>query len=382
MKISYLAGVCVRNDAISNAVCDEIRFLADRGDDDLRLYTYACDYETIPHTLADNFKNVILDRHFQTSDLIVFHFGIYSPLLNLLPITPKKAKKIVVFHNITPSALVPEDSRTLIERSFAQLQNLRWADRVICVSDTNRELLREHHLDRDAVVVPLAVHSSLRAPLSKPSFRDEVLRILFISRFTPAKGPDQLLRALEVKAPELRRLGYRQVKVDLVGNLNFSDQRLLVQLLATIKSLHVQDNLLEGFLHGNATDETKNRLLQEADIFALPTQHEGFCVPIVEAIGSGCRVVAYDNSNMPAICGGLGTLVPTSNIDALADAIASVADEVRSTEWRSGSSASSYASFAKLGAEHLRQFAPESVAPKFLEAVQQAMNDRRPTPRD
>ena len=56
-------------------------------------------------------------------------------------------------------------------------------------------------------------------------------------------------------------------------------------------------------------------LPRDAGVFVLPTRHEGFCVPIVEALAAGCKVIACDNSNTPAVTGGLASLVSLVNVD-------------------------------------------------------------------
>lgn len=349
-----------------------------RANFDVRLYTHECDHPELPYVDARDCADVVLAPHFQGSELVVFHFGIHSPLLDLLPVVPMRAKKIVVFHNITPPAIADPLHRPLIERSFSQLQNLRWADRIICVSETNRDVLRQHGIDRDTVVIPLAIHSELEAPQSKPSFEDEILRLAFIGRFTRSKGPDDLLQAVPSALAGLEQTGYRRVQVDLVGNLEFSDRTLLDRLANQIASMRArQSAMLDVFMHGNATEEIKHRLLREAHVFVLPTQHEGFCVPIVEAIASGCRVIAYENSNTPAICGGLGNLVKTSDIDALARALLEVSASLRRPEWRAAGPLS-YARYLQAGRAHVQQFSAPHVERRFLEAVRGTLG--HPTP--
>ncbi|WP_440967189.1 glycosyltransferase [Massilia sp. GER05] len=68
-------------------------------------------------------------------------------------------------------------------------------------------------------------------------------------------------------------------------------------------------------LHGDAPEDAKERILRDADVFVPPARHAGFCVPIVEALAAGCKVIAYDNSNTPAVTGGLASLVSLVNVD-------------------------------------------------------------------
>lgn len=372
MKISYVNSVCVRNDAISNAIVDEFSFLAGAGYTDARLFAFQCDHPEIPFTACQSIADIANHPHFLESDLVVFHFGIYYSLFNLFPIVPVRARKVVVFHNITPRTLVPEDSRWLIDKSFAQLDNIRWADHVICVSDTNLGVLRSHGLTGAASVVPLAVHSKISAPERKPGFSDHITRIVFIGRFTRSKGPHELLAAVDQAVSSGQPNA--AVQLDLIGNLAFSDPGMIAvmeKMIADIHQRHGADLTIR--IHGSASDETKHRLLGEADIFALPTYHEGFCVPIIEAIASGCRVVVYDNSNTSDVAGAFGTMVQTGNVDEFARALQATTRQVRSTDWQEGRGPASYAAYADAGRTYVRRFSPESIGQDFMRTLHRIM---------
>ncbi|HMA50837.1 MAG TPA: glycosyltransferase, partial [Magnetospirillaceae bacterium] len=305
MKVSYVNGICVKHDAISNSVRAEIGALRERGYGDIRLYSMACDDPDMPFAPVTAAEEIANDRHFQESDLVVFHFGIWSPLFELLPmIKDGPQKKLVVFHNVTPKEVVDTEAHATIDKSLTQMRHIRHADHVICDSATNLEVLRQAGIETPATVLPLAVPVEHGVPDSKPSFTDGTLRLAFLGRFVRSKGPHELLAAVETL---LAQRPEGKIRLDLVGNKSFSDQILLAEIERTAESLAKASNgRLAIAFHYGAGEELKQRLLREADIFALPTYHEGFCVPIVEALSQGARVVTYDNSNTPAICNGLG----------------------------------------------------------------------------
>ena len=368
MKISYVNSVCVRNDAISNAIQDEFGFLKQAGHDDIRLFAFQCDHLELPFTLCRSVADIASHPHFLESDLVVFHFGIYYSLFNLFPIVPKQAQKVVIFHNITPRALVPEKDRWLIDKSIAQLDNIRWADHVICDSNTNLGVLRSRGLNTPASIVPLAVHSKIRVPERKPSFSDGTVRIVFIGRFTESKGPHELLAAIDQLASSHQMNA--PVQLDFVGNLAFSNPDMIATMEKMIADIHQRHSaILSIRIHGSASDEMKHRLLSEADIFALPTYHEGFCVPIIEAIASGCRVVVYDNSNTYDVAGKFGTMVRTGDVGEFAQALQSVMSQVQSTDWREGRAQESYTRYADAGREYARRFSPDRIGPAFLRTL-------------
>lgn len=361
MKISFVNGICLSNDAISNAIRDEVTWVGETHE--VRLYTYACDNAALPSQIVKDVRDVVFDAHFQNSDLVIFHFGVFYPLFNLLTVTPQRARRVVVFHNITPKEFVASSNHPLIDMSFAQLSNMAFADHIVCDSQTNLDVLRHAGIRTGATVLPLALHAKPLAPRVKPSFDDGMLRLAFVGRFVRSKGPTELLAALAevlVARPTLH------VQLDLVGSLTFSDEKILAEInersarMASQFGARVQINL-----RGNASEKVKSEVLLQADLFVLPSYHEGFCVPILEALASGCRVISYDNSNIPHISGGLATLVPSGDTAQLAAAMRDAADACSGAAWRADGDAG-YAGFARRAAAYVAQFNPHSTKQRFL----------------
>jgi glycosyltransferase involved in cell wall biosynthesis len=365
MRVSYVHGVCVKYDAISNCIRDEIHILQRNGISDVRLYAYCCEHEALPFTKVNELRDVVFDPPFQASDLVVFHFGVFYPLFNLLLLSPRRAKRLVVFHNITPPGLVSPGMRGVIEKSFAQMSNIVWADHVACVSDTNLEVLRSAGIQTPATVLPLAVHSDV-GPAQKPSFSDQVIRIAFVGRFAKSKGVADLLAAVHhfVATAQGPRL-----QIDLVGNMMFSDIAVVTEAENIARMLDRRfGRRVAVKIHGDASEEVKRCILRDADLFVLPSYHEGFCVPIIEAIASGCRVVAYSNSNIPAISGGLATLVATGNVDSLSTAVHEGIMQVSSAQWR-GKGVGSYEEYVHIAEKYVDRFSPRRTARDFIRLV-------------
>jgi glycosyltransferase involved in cell wall biosynthesis len=370
MRISYVNGICVQHDAISNAIREKIQLFLQVTEHDVRLYAYACEYGDIPFTKVESAADIALDSHFQSSDLVVFHFGVYYPLFDLLSAVPARAKCLVVFHNITPKEVLPREQWPTIERSQAQLANVVWADHVLCDSHTNLAALRAASITTPASVLPLPVMTE-RGPAAKPSFSDGATRIAFLGRFVRSKGPHDLLAALSIVMESLPP--EQSVTVDMIGNLVFSDQGLLEQIRADALGLQTRfRGRLKISLHGNVSDQSKRDLLQAADLFVLPTYHEGFCVPIIEAMADGCVVVTYDNSNTPAITGGLALLTPTGDIVSLALALRSAMEKVASNPWRSRG----YLDYLERAWLHVQQFEPSRISRRFLRFIDTFMCQR------
>lgn len=365
MKISYINSLCVRYDAISNSIRDEISWLVAAGHD-VRFFAYACDYTEIIFTKVDDIKDVVFDQHFLSSDLVVFHFGIFYPLFNLLPLISSRAKRLVIFHNITPREFVSPTNYETIEKSFSQLGNMMWADHIVCDSETNLGVIRDVGIERSASVLSLAIQLQSTVPTSKPSFADGIIRLVFVGRFVRAKGPHDFLSAVKsvLAADQACKL-----RIDLIGNVQFSEASFIESIQqAALLLLQECGDRIQILFHGNAAETVKQQLLRNADLFVLPTYHEGFCVPIIEAIASGCKVIAYKNSNVPAISGGLALLTPTGDLEKLSIALTTGIRLVSSARWV-GSGNGGYKEYSQKASKYISGFDREKSAVRFLEMI-------------
>lgn len=371
MRISYIHGICVNHDAISHSIKDEISWLLSVPGNEIRLFTYQCDFQELPFTIVRDLKDIIFDSFFQKSDVVIFHFGVFYPLFNILPVVPRSAKKIVVFHNITPKEYLPISAHETIDQSFQQMSNIAFADHVFCVSRTNQNVLSSANIVVPSTILPLALRGKQQRVKRKPSFDDGKHRIVFIGRLVKSKGPVDLLIAVATILAERDNLS---LEIDLIGNLNFSDLNVLEQVQSNSRKLLDQyGERLTINLHGNASESLKNELLAKADLFVLPTRHEGFCVPILEAFQNGCRVISYDNSNVPHISGGFATLVPTGDVMLLARAISVELDLIQSDEWVEQDGYLKYCSDLM---DYCKQFDPEKVSSKFLKLVSEVYRNK------
>jgi alpha-1,3-rhamnosyl/mannosyltransferase len=81
-----------------------------------------------------------------------------------------------------------------------------------------------------------------------------------------------------------------------------------------------------GVVHylGRVTVDDLRCLYAAAGVLALPSIHEGFGLPMLEAMHSGCPVVASTGGALPEIAGDAAVLVDPLDVGAWADAIARV----------------------------------------------------------
>lgn len=85
---------------------------------------------------------------------------------------------------------------------------------------------------------------------------------------------------------------------------------------------------------GYVAEEDLADLYAAALCLIFPSRYEGFGLPVLQAMGCGCPVVAYRNSSLPEIMGAAGTLVTDGDAEALGVEAAQFADPRRRKEAR------------------------------------------------
>jgi glycosyltransferase involved in cell wall biosynthesis len=231
-------------------------------------------------------------------------------------------RQVVTVNDVIPWGLI---GLNLVTRRYlaTQAHLIRRSAAVIAISDTvAAEATRVLDLEpRRVHVVPLGVD-----PMFSPAARD---------------GDDDALRRAGVPAGDyvlwvgsLRRHDPRKALDDLVEAA--AQLRLTTLVLVGApgeESLRLQaraDGLgLRLALPGFVADDDLAALYRGAAAAVLPSQHEGFGLPVLEAMASGVPVVAARAGNLVDLAGGAAVLVPPGDSAALAGALAGLLDNPR-----------------------------------------------------
>jgi glycosyltransferase involved in cell wall biosynthesis len=355
MRVLLINSVLARHDAISASVIDMYRMLVSEPNLQVSVFAYKNEDAGIPARIVSNTADLLLHPDFVAADLIIWHFGIFYDMFNALLMGNGHARQVVCFHNVTPKEFVPASSWPTIERSLRQCHHLTYADEVWAVSRINAECARQLGVAPERLhVVPLVVEgpslSSLTEKTSSP------LEILYVGRFVRSKGVLDLIEAAETA----RQREGAAFRLRLVGNVDFSDSDYLAQVQQLIDSSGIRDQV--EWL-GTVDDGTLQRLYREAHILAIPSYHEGFCKPVIEGLRCGCIPVGYAAYNLPDVAAGLGRMVPTGHVDALADALCDILAGLRRAlaapdqeNLMLDRGPTSAASFRRYCEEHVEQF--------------------------
>ena len=263
---------------------------------------------------ADDYE-LLANRWRAGADLTILQHTIGSEIAQR--IIGLQAPVVVNYHNITPPEFVeawnPEQVRGL-EWGRSQLHQLApLTIRGIADSRFNARELDEAGV-RDVVVVPVLrqlAGAGLRGGPDPPDRRAVGATVLFVGRITPNKCQHDLISA--VAALSRSRPVVRLV---LVGG---SAPNAYLQCLRNLAvRLGIGDQVV---FTGEVSEDCLLQWYRQADVFACASEHEGFGVPLVEAMACGVPVVAYGAAAVSETVGGAGIVLCDKRPATLAAAL-------------------------------------------------------------
>jgi L-malate glycosyltransferase len=235
----------------------------------------------------------------------LFHFSIGSAAGRLIHGAPDRL--VCIYHNITPAhffmgfhphlaGLCYHGRREL--EAFAPRAELGLGD-----SEYNRRELEEAGFTRTAVlpiVLDLEAYRRPPAPVVSRLYRDGRVNVLFVGRIIPNKRIDDLIRAFALYQRHFESHSRLLLVGDHRGHEHYYDR-----LQEMVRALGVQEVVFSG----HVDDEDLLAYYAAADTFLCLSEHEGYCVPLVEAMVFGLPVIAYDAGAVRETLRGGGVLL-------------------------------------------------------------------------
>ena len=216
-------------------------------------------------------------------DLLLIHYSAYAPRLE--PLLDLPNRKLLVYHNVTPArylwsfqphvAALCEIGRDHLPR-YAQA-----ADVAVAVSEYNAGELRAAGA-HDVRVVPILFdpdrfgHTEARPDVDRPL-------VVSVGRLAPHKRHDLVIRAFALYQRELRAGGASRMR-------RRADQRRLPRPAQRAWPRH--SARATSSCRGRSTRTTSRTLYGEASAALYLSEHEGFCIPLIEAFHFEIPVVA------------------------------------------------------------------------------------------
>jgi glycosyltransferase involved in cell wall biosynthesis len=256
-------------------------------------------------------------------DIVIHHFSIGSRASRVAYALP--GRMILVYHNITPPEYFVGIHKDLVKRCYRGRRELTAyigrSSLALGDSEYNRqELAAAGFTPTDVLpVVPDFTHLDV-PPDTRLSaqFDDGWTNVLFVGRVIPNKKLEDVIRAFHV----YRTRGNPRARLLFVGSYS-GFELYLAMLNGLIARLGTPD---VHFL-GHVSNEELAALYDAADVFLCASEHEGFCVPIVESFYMQVPVIAYAATAVPATMDGGGVLYDTKDPFEIARVMTAVLDE-------------------------------------------------------
>jgi glycosyltransferase involved in cell wall biosynthesis len=259
------------------------------------------------------------------TDLLIHHFSIGSRASRTAYAVP--GRMALVYHNITPPEYFIGIHKDLVKLCFRGRRELtayvNRSDLALGVSEYNRLELEALGFKSTGVLSALPDFSHLEGPpnpILARGFDDEWTNIMFVGRVIPNKKFEDLIRAFHA----YRTRHNPRARLLLVGSYS-GFERYFAMLQALIARLGTPD---VHFL-GHVSNEELTALYDTADLFLCASEHEGFCVPIVEAFHKQIPVLAYAATAVPATMDGGGVLYETKDAFDVARLMDALLDDPR-----------------------------------------------------
>ena len=267
-----------------------------------------------------------IEHNWRRFDLFHIVDHSYSHLVNHLP----EDRCVVTCHDLDTFKCILEPASEPRSWPFREmtkriLKGFRKAARVICVSDATRdEVLRRGLVARERLsVVGNGVHPSFTV-VGDPNADAEIIRLLgpqdhgaiemlHVGTTHPRKRIDLLLSifaSVRAKFPTARL-------VRAGGGLSDDDRRL-ADRLGVSEAITILPFVERRILAA---------AYRRADVVVLPSEAEGFGLPVAEAMACGAPVVASDLPALREVGGDTIRYCPVGNVDAWSCAIVRVIDD-------------------------------------------------------
>ena len=298
------------------------------------LRTMGHDSELYALTIDDELARDVrpfADPAARRGDLTIFHYALPSPMTGAF--ASLSSGRVLQYHNVTPAfyfapydpalfrlaALGREELATLVGR----------VDLALGDSEYNRQELEGLGFGRTGVF-PIAVDTTrITQPARRPALEkvlldDGLVNFLFVGRIAPNKKIEDHIKLAEV----YKRYVDAYYRFIFVGRFD-----VVPRYYSMIRALMAEYRFLtDRFVFtGPVPDEELAVYYRHAAVYVSLSEHEGFCVPLLEAMAADVPVLAYAAAAVPDTLGGAGVQFAPKDLEYAAELLGALAfdDDLR-----------------------------------------------------
>jgi glycosyltransferase involved in cell wall biosynthesis len=267
-----------------------------------------------------------------TADIVLFHYALVSPMNEAF--ARLHSRSVLQYHNVTPPHFYAAWDREISKILTQGLEGLAplAPTTTLALGDSEFNRLELERLGfQQTGVLPIAIdfgrYDQPANPFLKKRFSDSRTNLLFVGRIAPNKRHDQLLRVLAYfkknVSPAVRLLAVGKHPRRETGRGVVVEAHYLDALIRLYSDLRIEPTDVV-FTDGVSHDELL-ACYESAHVFVSMSEHEGFGVPLVEAMLKGVPVVAWAGTAVGETLGHAGLQFEDQDIATFAEAAALLA---------------------------------------------------------
>jgi len=281
----------------------------------------------LPYDLFSVSNQVKLVGWLKKQGVDLYHSTNYMmPLLRVPRHRAGAVKTVVTLHDLIPMVYrdhAPRSRKSRLYPVYAALmrQVAARADRIITVSEASARDVR-HYLGLTETqaekirVVYNGLHPVFHEPHEVP--RAEPPEILYVGRMDPYKNLLQLVSAFSESLKDLPR----GTRLRIIGppDERYPEAMNLARQLDLFPRMDWE---------GQVDFDTLVEAYRQASVVVLPSEYEGFGLPVAEAMACGTPVICSNASSLPEVAGDAARMVAPGDLFGLAKALREVMGDAR-----------------------------------------------------
>lgn len=258
------------------------------------------------------------DPEARRGDVTIFHFALPSPMTGAFATLP--GGRVLQYHNITPAHFFADYAPHIYRLAQIGRQELATlvghVDLALGDSSYNREEL-------DALgfaptgVFPIAldlarITDAPRRPALEKVLADGLINFLYVGRIAPNKKIEDHIRLAE----HYKRYVDSRYRFIFVGRTD-----AVPSYYAAIRALMERYQMPADrfWFTGPVPNADLAAFYRYASVYVSLSEHEGFCVPLLEAMAAGVPVLAYGATAVPETMGGAGMVFTPKDLEYAAE---------------------------------------------------------------
>ncbi len=312
MRIVQMLPTLAYGDAIGNNVIAISDALKAAG------YDTAIYAEIIDKRLPANTAKKIKRFKDSPDTVILYHLSTGTDLNE--EIKKLKAKKVIIYHNVTPPEFWHNYDQAQEKRCSEGVNSVkRLADTPeYCLADSafnKQDLIRLGYncpVDVLPILIRFADYDKKPDAATVAKYSDGYVNIVFTGRVAPNKKQEDLITAFYYYHT------YVNPKSRLIIAGAYQNSDIYCRKL---KAFRDELGLEDVIFTGHIPFDQILAIYKTASVFLCLSEHEGFCVPLVEAMYFGIPIIAYDSTAVGETLGGSGLLLKEKDPKEISEAV-------------------------------------------------------------